>query len=102
MANPVVELAQGREVALTAVFHACEEGGFVGECLEIPGCMSQGETEAEVERNLRGAIDECLSVMFEDSLKEAFAGQDLGSLNLVGISKQIRVPVRAPHLAATA
>ncbi len=96
--NPSVELMQGRSVALTAVFHECEEGGFIGECLEIPGCMSQGETQQEVEANLKEAIDDCLAVMFEDTLREAMCNRDLGSVDFTGVSKQERIEISVPHL----
>ncbi|MCX6593868.1 MAG: type II toxin-antitoxin system HicB family antitoxin [Acidobacteria bacterium] len=42
-----------------------EDGVFVAECLSIPGCVSQGTTEAEAEANLRDAIRECLAVRAE-------------------------------------
>ena len=41
--------------------------GFVAECLEIPGCLSQGETEAEALENIQDAIDSCLKVLVEDA-----------------------------------
>ena len=41
---------------------------FVAECLSIPGCVSQGATEAEAEANLRDAIRECLAVRAEQGL----------------------------------
>ncbi len=37
-----------------------EDGGFVGECPIIPGCLTQGETREEVLANLREAIALCL------------------------------------------
>lgn len=39
-----------------------EDGVFVVECPAIPGCISQGETRDEAERNIRDAIRECLAV----------------------------------------
>ena len=47
-----------------------EDGYVVAECLDIPGCMSQGKTETEAIRNIKSAISLCLSVMVEDSLKK--------------------------------
>jgi predicted RNase H-like HicB family nuclease len=101
MQNPSVELMKGRSPRLTAVFHSCEEeGGFIGECLEIPGCMAQGETSEEVEANLREAINDCLLVMFEDLLKEAACSRDLGTFNFTRVSRQETLTVRAPQLMA--
>ena len=99
MKNPSVELMKGRSFDLTAVFHSCEEeGGFIGECLEIPGCMAQGETEQEVEANLREAINECLSVMFEDLLRETACSRKLNMVNFTQISRQETLTIREPHL----
>jgi len=38
------------------------DGGFIAECPEIPGCMSEGPTEEEALANLREAIELCLEV----------------------------------------
>jgi predicted RNase H-like HicB family nuclease len=45
-----------------------EDGMFVAECPSIPGCVSQGETEAEAEANVREAIQACLEVRAEQGL----------------------------------
>jgi predicted RNase H-like HicB family nuclease len=37
-----------------------ETGMLVAECPSIPGCMSQGRTEAEALENIREAIAGCL------------------------------------------
>ena len=37
-----------------------ETGMFVAECPSIPGCVSQGRTEAEALDNIREAIAGCL------------------------------------------
>ena len=42
-----------------------EDGVFVVECPAIPGCVSQGSTEAEALQNVRDAIRECLAVRAE-------------------------------------
>ncbi len=42
-----------------------EDGIFVAECPAIPGCVSQGNTEAEAVENVRQAIRECLEVRAE-------------------------------------
>jgi len=41
------------------VLHESEEG-FAVSCLELPGCWSQGATEAEAIENIRSAIEEYL------------------------------------------
>ena len=37
-----------------------ETGMIVAECPAIPGCISQGKTEAEALANIREAIEACL------------------------------------------
>jgi predicted RNase H-like HicB family nuclease len=42
-----------------------EDGMYISECTSIPGCVSQGRTEAEAESNIADAIHECLAVRAE-------------------------------------
>ena len=42
-----------------------EDGVYIAECPSIPGCVSQGKTEAEAEANVADAIPECLAVRAE-------------------------------------
>lgn len=42
-----------------------EDGVYIAECPSIPGCVSQGRTEAEAEANIADAIRECLAVRAE-------------------------------------
>ena len=42
-----------------------EDGAYINECPSIPGCVSQGRTEAEAESNVADAIRECLAVRAE-------------------------------------
>ena len=45
-----------------------EDGMFVAECPSIPGCVSQGKTLEEAERNIQDAIQECLAVRTDQGL----------------------------------
>ena len=42
-----------------------EDGAYIAECPSIPGCVSQGQTDAEAESNITDAIRECLAVRAE-------------------------------------
>jgi predicted RNase H-like HicB family nuclease len=42
-----------------------EDGVYIAECPSIPGCVSQGSSEEEAEKNTRQAIQECLAVRAE-------------------------------------
>ena len=45
-----------------------EDGMFIAECSSIPGCVSQGKTEKEAEKNIQEAIKECLKVRAEKGM----------------------------------
>ncbi|HYX70821.1 MAG TPA: type II toxin-antitoxin system HicB family antitoxin [Terriglobales bacterium] len=45
-----------------------EDGMFIAECPSIPGCVSQGKTEEEAEKNVQQAIKECLAVRAEKGM----------------------------------
>lgn len=45
-----------------------EDGIYVAECPSIPGCVSQGNTESEAEKNIKEAIKECLEVRAEKGM----------------------------------
>ena len=45
-----------------------EDGMFISECPSIPGCVSQGKTEEEAQRNIQDAIKECLEVRSEKGM----------------------------------
>ncbi len=48
------------------IIHKAEEGGYWAEVPSIPGCVTQGDTIAELILNLNEAIDGCLYVIAED------------------------------------
>ena len=45
-----------------------EDAMFIAECPSIPGCVSQGKTEQEAEKNIQEAIKECLEVRAEKGM----------------------------------
>ena len=45
-----------------------EDGIYIAECPSIPGCVSQGKTEKEAEKNIQDAIKECLEVRAEKGI----------------------------------
>lgn len=54
-----------------------EDGVFIAECPSIPGCVSQGKTEAGALRNVREAIKECLEVRLERGLPKTVATRQI-------------------------
>jgi predicted RNase H-like HicB family nuclease len=48
------------------VVHEAEEGGYWAEVPAIPGCATQGETLDELMKNVREAVEGCLSVDVEE------------------------------------
>jgi predicted RNase H-like HicB family nuclease len=49
-----------------AIIHTAEEGGFWAEVPALPGCVTQGDTKAELETNLREAIEGWLAAGQDD------------------------------------
>ena len=52
---------------IQAIIHKAEEGGYWAEVPALPGCVSQGETMEEVTKNIREAIQGCLSVSVDQT-----------------------------------
>ena len=46
------------------------EGGFSGQCLELPGAISEGETIEELRKNMTEAIELVLESLEEDAKKD--------------------------------
>jgi predicted RNase H-like HicB family nuclease len=44
------------------------DGGWIAECVDLPGCMSQGETEEEALENLADAIGGVLAAKVQAQL----------------------------------
>ena len=58
-----------------------EDGAYIAECPSIPGCVSQGASQAEAESNVTDAIRACLSVRAERGMP------------LTAVTKEIEVGV---------
>ena len=57
------------------IVRPAEEGGFWAEVLEMPGCVSQGETQEELFRNIVEAMQACIEAEEEGETKP----ENLGS-----------------------
>lgn len=58
-------------MTLRAKIHEADEGGFWAEVPALPGCFTQGETMAELEVNLREAIQGWLLAADSDEVQTA-------------------------------
>ena len=47
-----------------------EDGRYVAECLDLPGCLSEGETMKEALENISEAIVGCLKSRLKSLLQE--------------------------------
>ena len=56
---------------LRVIFRPGEDGYIIAECPQLPGCMSQGKTKAEANRNIKDAITSVLMVRMGQVLTEA-------------------------------
>ncbi len=53
-------------LAFTALVHEDESGGYWAEVAELPGCITQGDTDEELEANLQEVIALMLETTIED------------------------------------
>ena len=68
-ASPVCDARAVKEkMKFLITMYQDEDGMFVAECPSIPGCLSQGSTEEEAEKNIQQAIKECLAVRAEKGM----------------------------------
>lgn len=47
----------GKSQEYTVVYEQEEDGGYTGECLELPGAISEGDTFEEFKANMCEAIE---------------------------------------------
>ena len=51
----------------TIVLEKQKKGGFTAQCLEVPGAISQGETEREALGNAKEALELVLDVIKDET-----------------------------------
>lgn len=79
---------------LTVIEHQAEEGGYWAEVLELPGCVSQGETREELRKNIREAIEAVsqddefqISLQFESIFSEfRVSSENYAAISLIPVS----------------
>lgn len=79
---------------LTVILRHGEDGYIVAECLQLPGCMSQGKDEDEARRNIIDAIQDCLNVRIAEMLRESCQLPN----SLVGIEAQENLRIKPLEL----
>ena len=54
----------------TIILRKEEEGGYSAQCLELPGCISEGETREKALKNIKEAIKGYLEAFSEEVEKQ--------------------------------
>jgi predicted RNase H-like HicB family nuclease len=62
---------------LTIAIYQDEDGVYIAECPAIPGCVSQGASQAEAESNIEDAIRESLAARAELGLPLTVATKEI-------------------------
>ena len=57
---------QIQRTVFNVIARPAEEGGYWAEVIELPGCVTQGETKEELLQNVIEAIQACLEAYEED------------------------------------
>lgn len=86
------------EFEVTVFFREVTEDSnkyVVAECLEIPGCVSQGQTQEEAEINIKDAMQSCLVIMYTDAMRRIMDSRM--NRDLRGISSQRRLTISRPQ-----
>ena len=101
ISNSVIRGGRMPDVQLTLVFREIRDEGsvyFVAECLEIPGCVSEGASQEEAEQNINDAITSCLMVMYSDALKRLMDSPFRGDLRGISSQRRLTIKQREPQL----
>jgi len=59
-------MVEVKGLKLTVILREEEEGGYSVQCLELPGCISEGETREESLVNIREAVEGYLEAFPEE------------------------------------
>lgn len=66
------------------------DGGFGVQCLQLPGCVSQGDTEEEALKNISDAIEAVLETMLEQ-----VAGWQEDAREMPGHNHHVKIAIGA-------
>jgi len=72
----VLSVVQVKGLELTVILREEEEGGYSAQCLELPSCISEGETKEETLTNIREAVEGYLEA-FPEELSQLKRKQEL-------------------------
>ena len=81
-----------KAMKLVVSIHQDEDGVFIVECPAIPGCVSQGQTEAEATENVKDAIRECLAARTELGMPLTVTTREVESGRLMAALVQLHPP----------
>lgn len=70
-------------VPFSVVLDRDEDGAYVVECPSLPGCFSQGESEAEALENITEAIQGCLEVRVQGCLEVRVQGGKMDAASVL-------------------
>ncbi len=56
---------------VTVILEQGEDGWVIASCPSLPGCRTQGRTEAEAHANIREAITACLLALNDRARRDA-------------------------------
>jgi predicted RNase H-like HicB family nuclease len=59
------------EINLRVSLSKGQDGYIVAECLDVPGCITQGKTEAEAVNNLYDVVSTTFAMIVRDWMKNA-------------------------------
>lgn len=85
----------------TVIIYEAEEGGYWGEVLELPGCVSQGETIDEFRRNIREALEAVLESESQAPRIQIYAEPILAEKDSIGFGIPESCGEKAGWLEAT-
>lgn len=74
-------MVEVKGLKLTVVLREENEGGYSAQCLEIPGCISEGETREETLTNIREAMKGYLEA-FPKELNQLKRKQELVQITI--------------------
>lgn len=60
-----------REIDIQISLSKGQDGYIVAECLEVPGCISQGKTEAEALANVYDVVSTTFAMIVRDWIRNA-------------------------------